>query len=675
MRHIFSPAVQLMNRLNYPVKFLLIGFFVFTAISILLGSLAYNAFTTINLTRKEIAATELLRPLNKSIQLLQQHRGLSAGLLGGNQAMQETLNKKQGEVQETMAAVDLVQQRYSSLLGTATEWQEARKGWEEIRANGLALPIKQNFAEHSALIARLGRLQVNIADQGALNGDPDIDSFYLIDTLVNKLPQMLERLAVVRGQGTGVLARQIIQPQEEIDFAVHSATLRSTLAGLQLNLEKAGKQSPAQQSTLSRFSQELGNATQNTLQVVSDELLGKRLGLTPKVYFEQTSIPINVGYQQLFETLFPALEKLLDARIDRLQHQLMLQVGLAVFVCLALAYLSLGVYFSVIGAVRQLSAGAAAIAGGDLTTRIDLDSHDELSQIATSFNSMAGTFNRLLGKMQQTAGSLSGAAHEMASSAASVSQSSQVQSDSATSMAAAVEEMTVGINEIREHAKMAQKTSARSGELSVEGGRMVEETAREMEKIAEAVNQSARSVEELGRQSKQISSIVGVIKGIADQTNLLALNAAIEAARAGESGRGFAVVADEVRTLAESTTRSTQEISSMIEAIQQGTREAVARMSEGVERVNDGVALSRQAGEAMSSVRSQAEVSSQEVADISDSLNEQSAASNEIANNVERIATMVEQNSSAIRTAAETAHLLEVLADEMQSEVRSFRVS
>lgn len=675
MRLFFLPAVQLMNRLNYPAKFVLIGVLVLAAILVLLGSLALNAFTTIDLTRKEIAATEFLRPLSKQVQLTQQHRGLSAGLLGGNPQMQEALSKKQGEVQAMLVAVDLVQQRHSSLLGTDGEWQQAKQAWESLRNGGLNLPVKQNFADHTALIERLGRLQVNIADQGGLNGDPDIDSFYLIDTLVNKLPEMLERVAIVRGQGTGILARQAMSAQEKIDFAVHLAVLRRTLSGLQLNFAKAGKQSPEIQPSLQQFSQAIGAATQDVMLAVNEELLSERLGLTPKAYFERGSVAIDVGYQQLYETLFPALDKLLEARVRRLQYQLLLQAGMALCVCLVLAYLSIGVYLSVIGAVRQLSEGAAAISEGDLTTHIELDSHDELSQIARSFNSMATSFNRLLGKMQKTAGSLSRAAHEMAASSANVSQSSQVQSESASTMAAAVEEMTVGINEIREHARRALQTTARSGELSLEGGRMVEETAREMEMIAGAVNQSARSVEELGRLSNDISSIVGVIKGIADQTNLLALNAAIEAARAGDSGRGFAVVADEVRTLAERTTRSTQEISSMIEAIQGGTREAVELMSEGVQRVNQGVALSRQAGAAMHDVRQHAEESSHEVADISASLNEQSVASNEIASNVEQIANMVEKNSFEVRTAAETAHLLEKLADEMQDEVRCFKVN
>jgi methyl-accepting chemotaxis protein len=280
----------------------------------------------------------------------------------------------------------------------------------------------------------------------------------------------------------------------------------------------------------------------------------------------------------------------------------------------------------------------------------------------------------LLRVVQQTAEQLGQAATDVSSSAAQVSEGSIEQSSAASSMAAAIEEMTVGIDQIAEHAQTAHEVSTESGVLSEEGGRIVDGTVAEMQKIADTVNQSATIIEELGRHSASISAIVNVIKEIADQTNLLALNAAIEAARAGEQGRGFAVVADEVRKLAERTTSSTQEISSMIGVIQKGTAGAVASMQAGVARVAEGVDLSRRAGASISRIKDGASRVRGDVSDISNSLREQSAASNEIARSVERIAQMSESNSAAVQGTARTARELERLATELQSEVKRFRV-
>ena len=180
-------------------------------------------------------------------------------------------------------------------------------------------------------------------------------------------------------------------------------------------------------------------------------------------------------------------------------------------------------------------------------------------------------------------------------------------------------------------------------------------------------------VEELGKQSDQISVIVGTIKDIADQTNLLALNAAIEAARAGETGRGIAVVADEVRKLAERTTKSTQEIAHMIAAIQAGTANAVTSMKKGVERVAIGVEHAQEAGNTISQVQAHSRKVVDAVSEISVALREEASVSTQIAQNVEHIAQMAEENNAAAAGNAATAQNLRLLAENLNREVSRFR--
>ncbi|HAV04197.1 MAG TPA: methyl-accepting chemotaxis protein, partial [Pseudomonas sp.] len=176
-----------------------------------------------------------------------------------------------------------------------------------------------------------------------------------------------------------------------------------------------------------------------------------------------------------------------------------------------------------------------------------------------------------------------------------------------------------------------------------------------------------------GERSGQISAIVGVIGDIAAQTNLLALNAAIEAARAGDQGRGFAVVADEVRKLAERTANSTKEIAQMVAAIQEGTEGAVQGMEQGVAKVNEGVARAQRAGEAMGGIREAANQVLFTVAEISNALREQSAASAEIAQKVTTIARMAEENGEAVGSNHHTASRLSELAGTLLDNVSRFK--
>jgi methyl-accepting chemotaxis protein len=241
-------------------------------------------------------------------------------------------------------------------------------------------------------------------------------------------------------------------------------------------------------------------------------------------------------------------------------------------------------------------------------------------------------------------------------------------------MAAAIEEMTVGIDEISRNAGSAAEESRASGSLASEGAEVVRRSVTELERIAESVNETAVVIRALGDQSGAISTIVNAISEIADQTNLLALNAAIEAARAGESGRGFAVVADEVRKLAERTAQATRQITDMVGAIQEGTNKAVVTMEHGVQQVRQGVDLTIRAGESMDNINRGAASVVHYVADISHALREQSAASTDIARNVEAIAQMAERNSAAVRDAAGTAAQLERMSNTLSDEVAHFRV-
>ena len=212
-----------------------------------------------------------------------------------------------------------------------------------------------------------------------------------------------------------------------------------------------------------------------------------------------------------------------------------------------------------------------------------------------------------------------------------------------------------------------------SGRISQSGASVIGSAIQEMGNIAGTVRASSEAVAQLGNQSQQIASIVNVIREIADQTNLLALNAAIEAARAGEQGRGFAVVADEVRKLAERTTQSTLEIAGMVGQIQAGANNAVSSMDVGVSQVEAGVNLASQAGDSIAQIKDGAGRVDAAVISISDALREQTAASQDIARNVEQIACQAENNHNQALATSTAAAELENLARQLRQSIARFK--
>ncbi|MBD3736700.1 MAG: methyl-accepting chemotaxis protein [Pseudomonas balearica] len=671
MKLLFRPAEALMNRFNYPVKFGLLGLLVFVAFASLMLTVVGQLQRTIERSAEELQATALARPVFRLVELTQQHRGLSAMLLGGNPAVTAKRAERESDVEAALAEL-------SGALPAARQqlpsWQAIRQGWGEIRRDGLGWTQARNMRAHTELIQSMLRFNTELADAYGLTFDPEAESYYLMAAALDEVPYLIERIGRLRGSASAALAHGSMGDEQRVGLILLSEEIRGAMSAMQISLDKVIAQRPDLRGALEAASTRLREQAAGLDEVVQGMVQrGDFARVSSERFFAMASEAIGIGYQQIRETLLPSLDSLLNQRIAKAQRVLMLNVAVSLLALLLIGYLSAGAYFSVMTSVRRLREGSGRLAAGDLTARIELDTRDELRQVAASFNEMAAAMRGLIGSIRDNSDHVADSARSLVTASGQIHVATQCQSDAASSMAAAVEQMTVGIEHIARNAGEADSLAHRSGELSRQGGEIVAAVVEEIRQIAASVSESAHTVAELGERSGQISAIVQVIGDIAAQTNLLALNAAIEAARAGEQGRGFAVVADEVRKLAERTAQSTREIGEMVAAIQQGTSGAVQGMEQGVTRVNEGVVRAQRAGEAMHGIREAANQVQGTVAEISHALREQSAASAEIAQKVSMIAQMAEENGSAVGSNHQTASRLSDLAGTLLDNVSRFK--
>lgn len=335
-------------------------------------------------------------------------------------------------------------------------------------------------------------------------------------------------------------------------------------------------------------------------------------------------------------------------------------------------YMARGVMGQIGGEPAYATEITRRIAEGDLTISVQTRPSDNSSLLA-AMRHMQEALRRIIGEIHQIVHEVAHNTEQMSAISRQVSSGSDRQSEAAVSMAAAVEEMSASAGHVSANADGVRGMAAEARSLSEDGGEIVKNAITDINRIADSFSHSTGLIQTLSTQTDHISSIANVIKEIADQTNLLALNAAIEAARAGEQGRGFAVVADEVRKLAERTTQSTQEIATMIAAIQSGTQSAVQGMGAGGAQVGQGVRMAAKAGESMVQIEASTRKVLDAAAEISAALREQNSASNLIAQNVEKIALMAEENGVAVKEVAKAAEHLENLSGTLKASVGMFR--
>ncbi len=317
---------------------------------------------------------------------------------------------------------------------------------------------------------------------------------------------------------------------------------------------------------------------------------------------------------------------------------------------------------------------AKTLAEGNLSVDIITDRKDEFGDEMRAFKLMVEKWKVLITEVKGSAASVASASHELSASAEQLAGGASAQVERTIQVSTASEQMSQASLDIAKNANNISDSAKDMVSTAQNGNGIVAKSVEEVKEIARTVHKSADFVKELGDQSGKIGEIVLVINEIADQTNLLALNAAIEAARAGEAGRGFAVVADEVKKLAERTSKSTQEIGGMINAIKSGVDRAVESMGEASEKVKTGVQLSSEAGMALSEIVSSSSNLQSMVQQIATAIEEMNSTTDEIAKDIEQVAAVTRDSSSAAEQVTHAALDLSTLSVTLENSVSGFKV-
>jgi len=393
MQLIFTPAIALLNRLSYTKKFTLLWLLSMIAIVVVVYSLFASLDRTIHLSQRQLEGLELVKPISQAVQTIQLHRGLSVALLSGNETMRD---KRALQEKKTTADFDALEEKLPASLASGEDFRLIRSSWEQLRHKGLGLTVTGNFTEHTLLIERLHSLKVFIADEYLLTLDPDLDTYYLIDTAINKLPFTLERLGQIRAYGSGIMASKQLTELQKTDLGFMVAELEKSLKPLRVNLDKVGRYNPTVHKSLMAVSDDIAVTSRQITGLVANDILAGRFTTPHSEFMTIATAAIDSSYAQMHDSLLPMAESLVKARIAESKNTLYASTGIALLAFLVVVYFSVGMYYAIIGSIQSLARSARAFTGGNLDTRIRLDTRDELSWVGDSFNEMADGFNAML---------------------------------------------------------------------------------------------------------------------------------------------------------------------------------------------------------------------------------------------------------------------------------------
>lgn len=384
IKGIFAPAVKSMAHLRYWQKFVVFTILFTIPVSFALYSFISQIDTSIASTEKEISGAHYIVPVFLLLQDVQQHRGMASLYLRGDESLLPLLAEKEKKIEEVFTLVNAKDQEFGMELGTVDTLNALQKKWALLEGGYMQLTAKESAQQHTDLISDILAFIHLIGDRSDLTLDPDLDSFYLMNTVVNTLPSLAENLGQARAFTLSIEDPKKISDVERRDIINYIKITSIAEDKIQRDIHVAFESNNSLEAELGEpmktlFSS-LGSLSSLLDRFVNTSAIEMPL---PEYYIFSTTV-INSNFSFLM-SLSSALHDLLHYRVEVLQNKKQMSIAIVVFSYMLILYFFIGFYLLVVRTVRGLENIAKQLTSGKVEEASAL-SNDELGDVAESFN-------------------------------------------------------------------------------------------------------------------------------------------------------------------------------------------------------------------------------------------------------------------------------------------------
>ena len=676
MKTALYPAIALMNRLSFGMKFSLISVLFFLPMSITNFYLVRDSYRDFVATRAELESLDLLRAsleLRRNLETLNDLALINSVIGQSGQAadVEARVNRLENDLTQAL-------QNLSPVVSDAEQVAEFNAKRDELLAALGSAQAEKSLQSKAALVEKLlGNAQVFIkfiASQAGLSQDAQRDVRQLAELVTTVTPEVTAALATGRAIGAYSLGQGFLNSAASTKLDELLLELEKLHAEYGLKLTDVLDDSPAARTALDG----LASASRETLKegglLFEDKVIvADTLDMPWPQFYEQVTGLIDKTYQ-LNDAALVFLDHELEQRLGQNRVQMILLVTALVLVFLLIGYLYGGFYVSTRSTLKNLGQVLDKVAAGDMTVSFQARSRDELGELGQVFNGTVAKIHDLIERVGQTVAEVERQADRVEVVSGESNQAVSGQLGQIEQVATAMNQMSATAQEVARSAAAAVGSAQSVNQETVSGRALVESQVGSIQRLAGEIDQSVLVINQLASDSSAISQVLDVIKGIAEQTNLLALNAAIEAARAGEQGRGFAVVADEVRNLAKRTQQSTEEIEQMISRLQGGVGAAVKTMNTSHQMAEGTVSQSSQVQQALENILGAVGMIVDQNQQIAAAAEQQTAVAHDIDQNIVEISRAGERTAEGASQTEQASHQMSELVAQLKQLIGAFRV-